>query len=205
MVTIIDYGMGNLRSVAHAFQAIGCEVCVSPKVEDLQAADRLVLPGVGAFGEGMKKLRDRHLDEALREEVIGKGKPLLGICLGMQLLASLGLEHGEYQGLGFVPGTVTRLAPQDPQLRIPHIGWNDVTVVRAMGVYRHVAESPTFYFVHSYHLVPEDQAVVTGRCEYGTDFVASIQQGNIWGTQFHPEKSHRAGLAVLKNFATFQW
>lgn len=199
-VAIINYGMGNLRSVANAFGALDCpaEIVVNP--EELSRADRIVLPGVGAFGDGMDNLRRGGWIERLNEEVCQKRKPFLGICLGMQLLATTGLEHGTHEGLGWVPGVSRRIPPGDASLRVPHIGWNDVRFCKKDGLFASLNEEQTFYFVHSYILAPDDPHVVSGVCSYGIDFPASIETGNIFATQFHPEKSHRAGLAVLKNF-----
>ncbi len=199
-VAIINYGMGNLRSVANAFGALGCpaEIVVDP--EQLSRAERIVLPGVGAFGDGMHNLRQGGWIERLNEEVGEKRKPFLGICLGMQLLATTGLEHGTHEGLGWVPGVSRRIPPDDASLRVPHIGWNDVRFCQKDGLFASMNEEQAFYFVHSYILAPDDPGVVTSVCSYGIDFPASIETENIFATQFHPEKSHRAGLAVLKNF-----
>lgn len=199
-VMIIDYGMGNLRSVANAFAAIGCQALVSGHPEDLSRAKRIVLPGVGAFGDGMQNLSTANWIEALEEEVKRKGKPFLGLCLGMQLMGTTGTEHGSHPGLNWVPGNIERILPNDPALRVPHIGWNDVRLVKKNGLYAGLGDSETFYFVHSYVFHPEDPSVISGVCSYGVEFAASVEIGNICATQFHPEKSQRAGLSVLKNF-----
>ena len=199
-IAIIDYGMGNLRSVANAFISLSATVSVARDPNDLAAADMIVLPGVGAFGDGMNNLRSRGWVGALDEEVRQKGKPFLGICLGMQLLATRGMEHGSHEGLNWISGTVERIACDDPSIRIPHIGWNDVLFTRNEKLYAGLGESQTFYFVHSYVLLPKDQSLTNGVTSYGVTFAASVETGNICATQFHPEKSHRAGLAVLKNF-----
>lgn len=199
-IALIDYGMSNLRSVANAFAAIGSPVVVVDSPEALANADAIVLPGVGAFADGMRNLRLRGFEEALEEEVRRNGKPFLGLCVGMQVLASTGTEHGVTPGLGWIPGLCERLTP-DGGLRVPHIGWNDVRPLRDDGLFRGLAESEAFYFVHSYVLRPEDESVVSGVTEYGTEFAATVSAGNIHATQFHPEKSHRAGLALLANFA----
>lgn len=198
-VSIIDYGMGNLRSVANAFAAVGGEPEIVTRAEQLGAADRIVLPGVGAFGDGMANLRAGGWADALEEEVRVEGKPFLGLCVGMQLLASLGTEHGETAGLGWVPGVCERL-PNGNGLRVPHIGWNDVEFTQADGLYAGLDHSDAFYFVHSYVLRPEDESVVSGVCDYGDPFAASVEVDNIRAAQFHPEKSHRAGLTMLANF-----
>lgn len=196
---IINYGLGNLRSVANALQAVGHEAIIATEPSMLDAADKLILPGVGAFADGMRGLREGGWIERLERDVRSGGKPLLGLCLGMQLLATTGSEHGTHEGLGWIRGTVDRL-PVSPGLRVPHIGWNDVRFTRPSALYDSAAESAAFYFVHSYVLLPEDPAVVTGVTAYGGDFVASVELDNIHATQFHPEKSQNAGLAVLKRF-----
>jgi glutamine amidotransferase len=199
-VAIIDYGMGNLRSVANACAALGARFQIASQPGQLRDAERIVLPGVGAFGDGMSNLRRLSWLEVLEEEVRQKQKPFLGICLGMQLLAASGTEFGVHQGLGWIPGKVIRIACEDLAVRVPHIGWNDVRFTRKNGLYAEMGEVQVFYFVHSYVLVPEDPSVVSGYCEHGIEFAASVECDNISGTQYHPEKSHKAGLAVLRNF-----
>lgn len=199
-ITIVNYGMGNLRSVINAFEVLGGGVRVIDNPADLADAHRIVLPGVGAFGDGMANLRSRGWVPALEEEVRGKGKPFLGLCLGMQLLASQGTEHGTHDGLGWIAGKVDRLRPSVAHCRVPHIGWNEVRVAKADGLYRGLPERPVFYFVHSYAFVPEDDAVVSGWAEHGGEFAASLERGNIMATQYHPEKSQKHGLALLRNF-----
>jgi len=196
---IVDLGMGNLRSVGNAVQALGHEVVVANRPKMLEAADRIILPGVGAFGEGMRSLQDGGWAEVLEREVRARGKPFLGLCLGMQLMASTGTEHGIHEGLGWVEGAVERLAPAQG-LRVPHIGWNDVRFVLTQGLYAGMGEQATFYFVHSYVLRPADDRIVSGVCSHSSDFAASIERDNLFATQFHPEKSQKAGLAVLKRF-----
>jgi len=199
-IAIIDYGMGNLRSVANAFEAIGAtpEICDRP--ETIEGADRIVLPGVGAFGDGMESLRKRGWIETLEDEVRRKGKPFLGLCLGLQLLATAGEEHGAHSGLGWIPGKVERFPDNDPALRVPHIGWNDVVFSEGSRLFEGLGAGGVFYFVHSFVFRPDDPALVSGRCSYGIDFCASVEKDNIFATQFHPEKSQKKGLAVLKNF-----
>lgn len=197
---IIDYGMGNLRSVANAFEVLGCAVMISNTPADLRIANGIVLPGVGAFGDGMKNLHSAGWIDSLEEEVRQNRKPFLGICLGMQLLATTGTEYGVHKGLNWIPGIVEKIPSKDPKIRVPHIGWNDVFFTKKDGLYTNMSDSQVFYFVHSYMLVPENPTVVSGFCSYGVDFAASIEFDNIFATQFHPEKSHKAGLAVLKNF-----
>lgn len=199
-LTIIDYGMGNLRSVANAFAAVGGEAIISSVPSDLALAERIVLPGVGAFGDGMRNLRLNGWVEALEEEVRHKGKPFLGLCVGMQLLASEGTERGTHRGLNWIPGVVGRLKSDGSEIRVPHIGWNEVRFSNKGGLYADLGESQSFYFVHSYVFNPVNPAVVSGVCSYGGEFAASIEYDNIYATQFHPEKSHKAGLTMLKSF-----
>jgi imidazole glycerol-phosphate synthase subunit HisH len=202
MIHIVDYGMGNLRSVANAFEAVGARVTISGDPAALATAERIVLPGVGAFGEAMRRLRELRLVEALGEAVLVRKRPFLGICLGMQLVADRSFEHGEHAGLGWIAGEVVRIEPSDSSLRVPHIGWNGVTMAADRVLGRDLPKDPTFYFVHSYQLVPSDEHDVAGRCDYGGPVVACIERGHIFGTQFHPEKSQRAGLQMLKSFAS---
>ena len=196
---IIAYGMGNLRSVANAVEALGHEAYIAAQPDMLQTSDRIILPGVGAFGDGIRNLVESGWVDALEAEVRSKRKPFLGLCLGMQLLATSGTEHGNHRGLGWIRGTVERLRPGSG-LRIPHIGWNDVRFTKRDRLYAALGDSGIFYFVHSYVFHPEDPTVVSGLCSYGEDFVASVESDNIFATQFHPEKSQKAGLAVLKRF-----
>ena len=199
MIVVVDYGMGNVRSVVNALAALGAEAQVSSSPAALDAAERLILPGVGAFGEAMRRIGERGLVEPLERQV-ARGKPILGICLGMQLLAALGWEHGAHRGLGWIAGQVRRLEPADPSLRVPHIGWNEVTPGAPGRLLAGVPAGSTFYFVHSYHFVPEDPERVTGHCDHGGRFAAVVEWGHVVGTQFHPEKSQQAGLLLLKNF-----
>jgi imidazole glycerol-phosphate synthase subunit HisH len=197
-VLVIDYSMGNLRSVANALRAEGAQPVVSRDPDDLAQAAKIVLPGVGAFGDGMRNLREGGWIEPLEREVLEHGKAFLGLCVGMQLLASRGTEHGEHAGLGWIEGTVDRL-PSD-HVRVPHIGWNDVEIRNGSLLYTGLEGSATFYFVHSYALIPREENIVTGSCSYGMEFAASVELGNIHATQYHPEKSQGAGLAVIRNF-----
>jgi glutamine amidotransferase len=199
MIGVIDYGMGNVRSVLNALESLSRPARLMSDPGELREASGIILPGVGAFGDGMRNLRERGLVEPLEREVLREKKPFLGICLGLQLLATLGLEHGRHEGLNWVKGVVDRLSVPEG-LRIPHIGWNDVRVQRKDGLYRGIGEAGVFYFVHSYALRPEDPGIVSGTTDYGTPFVASIERDNLTGTQFHPEKSHKTGLQVLANW-----
>jgi glutamine amidotransferase len=200
VIAINDYGMGNLMSVINACVALGAEATLARRPEDLKAAARVILPGVGAFGDGMRNLRAAGWVEAMHDEVRGKGKPFLGICLGMQLLATRGTEHGLHEGLGWIDGVADALHTDDPRVRIPHIGWNDVTFTRRQGLYAGLAAPQSFYFVHSYVLRPQDASLTSGVCVHGEEFPASIEAPPIFGTQYHPEKSQKPGMRVLRNF-----
>ncbi len=195
MIGIVDYHLNNLRSVQKAFEKVGAGAFISDKADELRKADKLVLPGVGAFGQAMQNLRTLSLDNVLNEHVAA-GKPLLGICLGMQLLFSKSFELGEFSGLNYVNGEV-KLFPS--KVKIPHMGWNQVEIIRNSPFLRNVEEKSFVYFVHSYYVDPTDDVTVT-RTEYGIRFTSIIEQKNIFGIQFHPEKSQTTGLQLLKNF-----
>lgn len=199
-VGIIDYGMGNLNSVYNAFISLGADTFIAREAKDLAGAGYIVLPGVGAFGDGMNNLQSAKWIESLENEVHKEGKPFLGICLGMQLLATWGSEHGRHKGLDWIPGTVERIASDDPLIRVPHIGWNDVRFIKKDGLYQALPDSGCYYFVHSYVLAPDNKEAISATFSYGNDFVASIEVNNINAVQYHPEKSQKFGLAVLKNF-----
>ena len=199
-VAIVDYGLGNLRSVAGAVERLGFEPVITADTQEIAAADRLILPGVGAFGDGMDGLRARGLVDVLSREVCDKGKPILGICLGFQLVAKASEEFGRHEGLGWLDATVVRLSPSDPHLRVPHVGWDDVERAAPSLLFDGVPEDALFYFTHSYCMQMADDSVVIGRCDYGGPFTAAVQSGNIFATQFHPEKSQQHGLTLLRNF-----
>lgn len=199
-VGIVNSGMGNIHSVMNAFASIGATPRVVEKPLELVEVDRIVLPGVGAFADGMAKLRDGGWISALEESVRGGGKPFLGLCVGMQVLAERGTEHGDCAGLGWIPGVVRRLSSPDSSIRIPHIGWNDLEVTRSQGLYRGMKEAPVCYFVHSYIFEAQDSEVVTAYSNHGERFAASLEWRNIFATQYHPEKSQRSGLSILRNF-----
>ena len=197
MVGIIDYGVGNLFSLQSSFKAIGEEAFVSGDPEQLSKADRLVLPGVGAFEDAAKKLRQSGMDVFVRQQAAA-GKPLLGICLGMQLLFEKSFEYGEHEGLGLLKGQVVPMAGKLPQeLKIPHMGWNKLEVKR--GKLLKVLDGAFVYFVHSY-FASGCEASLAGVTEYGIPITAAVEQGNIFGCQFHPEKSGNVGLAILRQF-----
>ncbi|MBP6924073.1 MAG: imidazole glycerol phosphate synthase subunit HisH [Candidatus Pacebacteria bacterium] len=199
-VCIIDYGVGNLASVQNAFTLLGVEAYISSQAGDIREAEALILPGVGSFEAGMNGLKQSGLTDVITEEVLTKKKKILGICLGMQLFATTGFENGEYKGLGFIQGSVIKIDDTRENLRLPHIGWNDVTIVNDLCIGRGFENPPIFYFVHSYHVVPDDPSIIAGYCQYGGQLTVLIQKENIFGAQFHPEKSHSDGLQILRNF-----
>jgi len=204
-VALIDYGSGNLRSAEKALARAGGAVVVTSKPEAIASAERIVLPGVGAFGDCMRGLSAvSGMIEALRESVLRRGVPFLGICVGMQLLASVGHEFGDHAGLGWIAGEVDRLTPSDPSLKIPHMGWNELTVTRPHPLFAGIAPGAHAYFVHSYAMRPRDPTHVLATSDYGGIFTAAVGRDNIAGTQFHPEKSQAVGLTLLGNFLTWQ-
>ncbi len=200
MICIIDYGMGNLRSVEKALYTLGADVTISSKKEDVESADKLILPGVGAFGHAMENLRKRDLIEIMTREVLKKKKPFLGICLGMQLLATRSYELGKFDGLDWVKGEVRKLPVEQMGLKVPHVGWNDLILKKESKILAGIKPKTSFYFVHSFALYPDDPTVISGTCSYGDEFVASVAKDNIFATQFHPEKSQKDGLKILENF-----
>ncbi len=213
-VTIIDYGSGNLHSARKAFERAALEADLSVKIEvtarpeDVRSADRIVLPGVGAFADCKRGLDGvAGMSEALEDAVRKDGRPFLGICVGMQLMATRGLEFGETPGLGWIEGEVKAIEPADRSLKIPHMGWNTLTVVNdhplLTGI-RTGADGLHAYFVHSYHLVPRDRSVVVAETDYGGPITAIVAKGNTAGTQFHPEKSQVLGLKLIANFLRWQ-
>lgn len=198
-VAIVDYGVANLDSVARAVEECGGRPLVTDRPQDLATAAAVVLPGVGAFAKGMANLQERGLDEALVEDVAANEVPLLGVCLGMQLLGTVGTEGGdETPGLGLVPGRVERIEVGD--LRVPHVGWNEARQVRPHPLFDGIADRRDFYFLHSYELRCQDPANVIATTPYGLDLVAAVAHGSVAGVQFHPEKSQRAGFDLLRNF-----
>ncbi len=205
MIAVVDYGSGNLRSVAKAFEAIGADVKVTGTPADLALAERIVLPGVGSFAEGMRNLRERGLVPALEREVVANRKPFLGICLGMQMLAEEGSEDGVHRGLGWVPGRVVPMPKSPPTLKVPHMGWNEVSrPAFAPELFARLPTKPTFYFAHSYRFEVADPRFVACLCEYGGEFAAAVLKGNIFAAQFHPEKSQQNGLTLLRNFLSWK-
>ncbi len=200
-VAIIDYGRGNVRSVANAIDYCGVDAVITADPAAIDDATHIILPGVGAFGDAMEALSRRGLPEVLRRQAFDKGKPFLGVCLGMQLLAERGLEHGEHRGLGWIAGDVVRLEPGLDALKIPHMGWNTIELKSPHPVFaRFSPEQLTFYFVHSFCFKTASPDSVLATCDYGRPFAAVVAKGNVIATQFHPEKSQDSGIEFLQNF-----
>lgn len=202
MITIVDYGMGNLRSVQKAFQKLGVEAAISQDPAEIAQAEKLVLPGVGAFRDAIRELKHKDLAAAVKDHIASK-RPFLGICLGLQLLFDVSYEDGEWEGLGVVPGEVRRLK-DFPELKIPHMGWNSLEIQGKSSVLHDIPSGSHFYFVHSYHVVPREESAIAARTTHGESFVSVIAKGNLFATQFHPEKSQRFGLKLLSNFADLE-
>ncbi|ANK82347.1 MAG: imidazole glycerol phosphate synthase, glutamine amidotransferase subunit [Rhizobiales bacterium NRL2] len=206
MITIIDYGAGNLGSVVSAFEHLGAPVKVATAPEELRWATKLVLPGVGAYGHAMANIRGRGFEAAIREKVDDEGVPLLGICVGMQVLSDAGEEGRESRGLGYVGGEVRRFRfdeDWEKRLKIPHVGFNTVRFPRESRLMRGLGEAADFYFTHSYRMTGVDPDAVAGVCSHGESFTVAVERGHVCGTQFHVEKSQTNGLKVLRNFIEF--
>jgi len=202
MITVIDYGMGNLRSVSKALESLGAKVKVSESPSDVKNADRLVFPGVGAFSVCMDEVNKRNLQEPIRD-FIKSGKPFLGICMGLQLLFESSQEAPGVKGLGVLKGKVAKFT--SPNLKVPQIGWNQIDLTqkgKESALFKGIENGDFFYFVHSYFALPEDEDIITSTTNYGVDFCSAINKDNIFATQFHPEKSQAKGLKVLENFLT---
>jgi imidazole glycerol-phosphate synthase subunit HisH len=197
---IVDARIGNLDSISRAVEECGGTPLISCEKKDFEQASHIILPGVGAFSAGMKNIREKGLDQLLRQFAIEKRVPLLGICLGMQLLASKGWENGEENGLDFLPGEVIRLKPDTPTTRIPHVGWDEVQLLREIPLFDGIDNGSNFYFVHSYHMICREPALVLATTPYCGGFTSVIGKQNILGVQFHPEKSQQVGFHLLKNF-----
>lgn len=199
MIKIVDYGMGNLRSVQKAFEKLGAAAEIVTTPQQIATADKLVLPGVGAFRDAIHELERLQLVDPIREH-IQRDKPFLGICLGLQLLFDVSYEDGEWKGLGVLSGDVVRF-PAMADLKVPHMGWNTVNRTRPVRILQDVPEDASFYFVHSYYVRPSDESVIAGRTGYGIEFTSIVSRGNLFASQFHPEKSQKVGLKLLENFS----
>jgi glutamine amidotransferase len=200
MIGIVDYGMGNLLSVYSAIDYLAADVTICKYPEDLKDVDKIVIPGVGAFKDCISKLKSENFEEALNEQVIKKGKPTLGICLGMQVMANKSFEGGEYDGLGWFDAEVVRLNTKDQTLRIPNIGWNEIDFKENISLFNGVPQKADLYFVHSYYVKCASENDIIATYDYGQTVTAAIMKGNILATQFHPEKSQDYGLKILENF-----
>jgi glutamine amidotransferase len=200
-IAIVDYGMANLRSVQKAFEQVGCHADVISQADQIKSADKLVLPGVGAFQDAVATLRAKHLADPILTH-IKSGKPFLGICLGFQMLFDTGYEDGIHQGLGLFRGKCIRFdVDQKLGLKVPHMGWNQLDFRQPSPLVRDLKPGSSVYFVHGYHVVPDDQSLIATTTDYGGPFVSSIWRNNVLATQFHPEKSQKVGLQMLANFA----
>lgn len=200
-LVIVDMQVSNLRSVVNAFKCVGVEPIITDDIQEIQSADCLILPGVGAFKPAMDALNEKGLVDVLRERVLEHKVPIIGICLGMQLLAETSMEYGQHDGLGLIKGRVEKLIPKEPEFRIPNIGWCDTIATKSSVLYPDVDVVEQYYYVHSYHMVcdnPEDRAAIIRYNEM--DITVSVEAGNVYGTQFHPEKSQEAGLDLLSRF-----
>jgi glutamine amidotransferase len=201
MITIVDYGTGNLASIANMLKRVGCESLITSDAARIAEASKLILPGVGAFDTGMRNLNDLNLIEVLNEKAMREKIPVLGICLGMQLFVR-GSEEGDLPGLGWVEGRVVRFKSETPagRLKIPHMSWNLIEVARQSRLFADMYDGPRFYFAHSYHVRPDRPEDVLARTTYGYAFASALEKDNIVGVQFHPEKSHKFGMRLLKSF-----
>lgn len=199
-VGIINYGMGNLASVKKSFEDLNSNPFIANVPKELINADYIILPGVGSFKEGMQKLKENRWIDILHELVFERNKLFLGICLGMQMLATFGEEGGKSEGLNFIPGKVLRMDKLGCKLRIPHVGWNEVENNPSEGIFKNIPSNSDFYFVHSYAFESDLKENIVGTTKYDVDFTSAIQSKNIFGCQFHPEKSSKAGLQILRNF-----
>jgi len=205
-VVIIDYNMGNLRSVEKAFKRVGAKVKISNNHNVIKEASKIVLPGVGSFKDGMRNLRDLKLVELLNREILINKKPFLGICLGMQLISKIGYENGQSRGLGWIDAEVIRFDfhTNQKRLKVPHIGWNNVIYKNSNSLFFKIEDGSDFYFVHSYYCNANNSNLITTTTDYGIEFVSSLNRENIFAVQFHPEKSQKVGLQLLTNFINIE-
>ncbi len=199
MIAIVDYGMGNLRSVQKGFESVGYKAVVTDRAKDLADADAVVLPGVGGFGPAIQKLEKTGLANAIRNEIT-EDKPYLGICLGLQLLFEESEERGIHKGLGILPGRVVRFRQG---ITVPHMGWNQIQIQKSIPILEGIPDNAYFYFVHSYYVVPADPEVIATTTDYDLEFTSMVARGNLFASQFHPEKSQSLGLRILRNFGRF--
>ena len=198
MITVVDYGMGNLRSVAKALEKVGLDAKISSNPEDIKNSKAIVVPGVGAFGDAVHNLKRLNLFNEIKNH-IEKGKPYLGICLGLQLLFEYGYEFGSHRGLGVFKGKVVRFEEKEGY-KIPHMGWNQIHKKKESKMFSGIDEGEFFYFVHSFYAIPEEKSIISSTTDYITDFCSAVEKDNVWAVQFHPEKSQKVGLKLLSNF-----
>ena len=202
MIGIVDISIGNLTSIKNAIEYLGFDSEISDNPEKLKDSSHIILPGVGSFRNAMKSIKENHIDEALHDIVFGEKKPILGICLGMQIMAESGTEDGVTPGLGWIKGRVEKLSCDDISFKVPHIGWNNFDLLTKSKLFNGVKIENDFYFVHSYHVVCENEDNIIAQSSYCNSFVSAFNKDNIYGVQFHPEKSQDVGLKVLENFCT---
>jgi glutamine amidotransferase len=203
-IGLIDYGAGNFMSVFNALEYLNIPFFKVRNAAIFDKVSHLVLPGVGTFQGAMRKLEILNLVNGLKEQIFVKKKPFLGICVGLQILASLGKEFGESPGLGIIEGTVERIDADEYGLKLPHMGWNELRIYKSCRLLGNMNELPEFYFLHSFHLLPIDRGLIVATCQYGGEVTAVIEKENIYGVQFHPEKSQRNGLQLLRNFCSIK-
>jgi glutamine amidotransferase len=205
MIAIVDYGMGNVRSLRNAFEYLGVDVMITSDIAEIESSDRIVLPGVGAFGDAINAIRERGLQDILTKQALEVKKPVLGICLGMQLFAQSSSEHGQHSGLGWLNAEVQRLDVQSP-LKVPHIGWNDLDFPPNDWLFKGLRPGhANFYFVHSYHMICHNYSDLIATTSYGGSVTAVVRSGNLVATQFHPEKSQDNGLKILNNWMAWKF
>lgn len=204
MIAIVDYGMGNVRSLLNAFEYLGQDVVVTANAAELEASEQIVLPGVGAFGDAMAAIRERELDHVLTRQALVLKKPILGICLGMQLFAKRSIEHGNHEGLGWIDADIQRLEVVRP-LKVPHVGWNELHFPESDWLFQGIRPAEAnFYFVHSFHMVCHNADDLLATTDYGSPVTAVVRSGNLVAAQFHPEKSQDNGLKMLKNWVNWK-
>jgi len=203
-ITIVDYGSGNISSVINSFKEVcknKCKINVSSDLKIISSSDKIVLPGQGSFKSCIEALNNiKDLNEILKQFVFDKKKPLLGICVGMQMFADVGFEETETKGLGWISGKVSKIDNQNQKFKLPHIGWNEITITKDSSIFKNIDNKSHMYFVHSYEFIPEDKSVISSTTDYSTNIVCSVEKDNIFGTQFHPEKSDKLGLKLIENF-----
>lgn len=199
-IAIIDYGLGNLYSVLGAIRKVGYNAIITNDISKIELADKLILPGVGAFGDGMRNIQKLGLIDPLNFLVNFKKIPILAICLGFQILSQKSSEFGTHKGLGWIDSTVDKLITKNKDLRVPHVGWNNLKMQKNSVLWDGIPDDALFYYVHSFHMQCRDKNIIIGNCTYGNEFVAAIQKNNIFATQFHPEKSQLHGLRLIRNF-----